>query len=347
MSASLIDKIGGATIVNGYLQYSLTYIYQVIAPRTSGINTILQWPGIPQAGSVALIEGQTVWVDSPTCRLENPRADKWIVTVPYTNQTSQYERDYQGNPVTDPVDAVKQVTIDWADIEEPVNNARFRGITTTAPEQEGGTPVTLTPTYMKDGPVTNSAGVPIEVMRRKRIKIITVRRVARNWESTWEDYQNAVNTDKVTIIESDKDGERARHVFEKFTLKLAISTPNEWKNGFLYYRPAFVMEHNPKTWIHSEVDRGRKRRAQIGYYKPEDKDGRTTYNEDDLKFLNIYGTNDYWESITTNNGKVAIGDPVLFGGYGCESTIDPANKLPTFTNWDVETNLKAFGPLNL
>jgi hypothetical protein len=354
MTATLIKRTGGSTRVNGFIQYQETHTFQVLAPRTSSIVRILNWPGIPAAGSKALLAGNTVWVGSPTVDHPQLDADRFIVTVPYTNQTSQFERNALGDPVDDPTQAVKRVTINWEDKEEPVNFARFRGATKNAPEMQGGTFITSAakPDWVKDGPVTNSAGEPVMVMRKKRVKHISVSRVSRDWQQSWEDYQNAVNTDDVTIIEQDKDGTRATHSFPKYTLKMSISTPNEWKDGKLYFRPTFHMEYNEKTWIHAEVDRGTKRRVFVGQSKPEDKDGNTTYSADDLEKLGVFGLKPQWLSILTDNGKVAIGEPVLFNGAGAELTLE--NYLigsvidkPCFTNWDIELNLRPFGPLNL
>ena len=108
------------------------------------------------------------------------------------------------------------------------------------------------------------------------------------------------------------------------------------------------MEHNEDTWIHSELDRGAKRRVYVGQYKP---DGNT-YTSDDLTALEIDGSFGY-ASIMTDNDKVAIGEPVLFNGSGAEQPLSReiggtyTEGEGIYLNFDVETNLRSFSPLNL
>jgi hypothetical protein len=184
--------------------------------------------------------------------------------------------------------------------------------------------------------------------RVKRVKHIQVQKVFRDWSDDWEDYQNAINTNTVTIQVRDSEGLRATHTFQPYTLRLTIDTPEEWKDAKLYFRVAFNMEHNEDTWIHSELDRGTKRRVEVGQYKP---DG-TTYTQDDLDALEI-GGNFGFASIMTDDGSVAIGEPVLFNGSGAEQPLTNiaggsyTEGEGVYLNYDVETNLRSFSPLDL
>lgn len=350
-AATLISRSGGSTWVNGFIQYDLTHTYQVLADRNSSIVTILNWPGIPAAGSTAILGGATVWVGRPQVTQPNPDVDRFIVTVPYGNLTSQFERDQNGNPVSDPTKAVKRVTIDYSDEPEPVTNARLRKITYQRPEWDPLAVTRATPDWLPEwGPVTNSAGEPIHLERTKRVKQITVQRVERNWSNTWDDYQNAINSDTVTIEVRDSDGLRATHTFKPYTLKMVIRTPEEWKDAKLYFRPTFIMDHNTETWVHAEVDRGTKRRASLSQYNP---DTGSLYTPAELNAKNINGEYGF-TSIMTDGDTVAIGEPVLFNGTGAEQPtartdgLTPTGEMePYFLNYDIETNIRPFSVLKL
>jgi len=348
MTAKLISRSGGSSLVNGFLQYNLTNVYRVDAPRTSSIVTILNWPGIPTAGSKVILGGTTVWVGNPTVNQPNPDESVFIVTVPFGNQTTQFERDFLGNPVSDPVEIVKRVRIEYYDESEPVTDAKLRGITKGKSEGLGGVPVTA-PTWLPIfGPPTNSAGEPIALERVRRAKRISVERVSRDWQSTWDSFQDSINSDTVTIIEKDIQGVRATHTFQPLTLKMSIETPNEWKDGKLYFRPRFIMDVNPDTWIHSELDRGTKRRVFVDQYNP--KGGQ--YVQGDLDALEIDGDFGF-ASILTDNDKVAIGEPILFNGTGAEQPLTRTtggsytDGEPFWLNYEINQNIRAFGPLNL
>lgn len=348
--ATLLKRSGGETFVNGFPQLDLVHIYQVIAPRNSSATTILHWPGVPRTGTKVSLGGSSAWVGRVTFEHPELDQDRFLVTVPYSNQTANFERDINGNPVSDPTQIAKRVTINWVDKSEPVTSAKFLGITKGLTLGEGGQAVDPPPWLKKNsfGPVTNSTGAPIHRLRTRRLKVITVQRVERNWNSQWDVYQGAINSDVVTIVVRDSTGVRATHTFARYTLRMSIKTPEEWKDSKMYFRPSFIMEHNPKTWIHAEVDRGQKRRVFVGQRNPEG----GNYDAGDLTDLKIdsdWGFN----SITTNKDTVAIGEPVLLNGWGAEQ---PLTRVGSGTyqdgdafylNYDIDNNIRPFAPLNL
>ena len=339
------------SVVRGFKSYRLTRVFQVTtSSRAVGPVAVVSNFGLPTIGSSVIVDGVRLWcVDVDPDQPEAPdTTTHWIVTCVFTNDTSQFQRDSQGNPIETPDQAVKEVNISYIEVQQPETNAKLRGITIGGPEMaEGATPL-ANPSWLNDSPgvPTNSAGQPVQIFWPNYREVITVSQVFRDWDNAWSEFNGAVNTDEVTITEEDADGVRLTRTYARYTLRMgAIGKRNVWKDGRLYFHVSFPMEHNPDTWIHGEVDRGTQRRISTDQFKADD----TKYTQEDLDEREISGDFGY-DSIVTNGGDIAIGEPVKFNGTGAEMPLrrtDEAtydNSKLVFLNYDIGPR-KAFNDL--
>ena len=363
-NAELIKQDLTETISNGFVQYDLVNVYQTFTEnRTDGFAGPLNAPGLPPRSLVLAGFGVTVHCTGRRAfRVDTEATEKkWNVECKFTNFTGHFERDADGNPVEDPTEAVKRVDFEWLEFNEPITDARFRGFTFRGPEfAEGAIPTNnnLPPQFAEHGylddppkpsPIINSASVPILLERTNFRRVIKVSSIVSQWDNSWDDLPNSINSDEITIEESDSQGVRWSGTFQPLTLRMRPpGKENVWKDGRLYYRLTFVMEHNKNRWIHSELDAGTKRLVYVGQTKP---DG-SSYTQEDLDTLGIGGTYGY-EEITTRDAegtKVAIGDPIRFNGYGMELPVARAGGGPVngnfFGNWDIH-DIIPFAELNL
>lgn len=357
--AELVNTSLKESVANGFLQYQYGQTYQVFTTnRTDTESVVLSASGLPAIGQtvVLAVSGQPIWCTSRTpARVAiEESATKWHVDCEFNNYTQTFERDFQGNPVTDPTEAVKRVDISYLEHSEEVDDAELLSITVGMSGFLGGQTL-VPPIWMQNaiGPVTNSAKVPVRLTRPDYRKVIAVSQVYRDWNNDWDDFAGAINDDQITIEEKDKDGVRWSETYPEFTLRMRPpKKENVWKDARLYFRRTFIMEHNPNSWIHAELDAGTKRRVQVGQFKP---DGGT-YTQDDLDDLGIDGAYGYEEITTTtvdadgNKTMVAIGDPVKFNGHGSEMPTPQAssydNNSQIYLNWRT-LKLKSFGGLDL
>lgn len=320
MSSNLIKQELDESTVNGFPQYTLTEVYQLTVPRTSGPVNSLSLAGVPQRNSSKLVEGVKVWLRNRKLVIPNPKdaASDRFVNCTWTNNTQSFSRDSSGDPVDTPDEVVDRVEVTFANHREPVTDALFLGMTWGVPKGHSSNPPFLAaPGWLlanRVGAVTNSAGKPVLVEREVSTDQITVYRTARTWNNSWEDYKNAINSDTVTITQSDVDGVRLTKTYPPYHLKIEAILKNDiWRDGKLYFEAGFQMIENPRSWIHSTVDRGTERRAFVGQSKPEG--GTYTQQEiDDLEISGGFG----FTSILTDNGRVAISEPIKFNGTGAE-----------------------------
>ena len=347
------------SIVNGFVQYEVSQTFQVfLAERTTPPSQTYLATGLPPLGQEAIAgpSGERVWCTRrvPSRVDTDATQRKFHVVCTFTNFTQSFERDQQGNPVTNPVDAVKRVDVSYLQHSEPVSDALLVNFTQDGREgADGATPI-QTPPWLSGrtatpGPIVKSNGVPVFVERDAHRKVIAVSQVFRDWNNNWDTYTDSINTDTITIEERDYEGIRWSETFQPFTLKMRPPRKeNIWKDRSLYFRRTMIMEYNPDTWIHSELDAGSKRRVFLGQNKP----GGGTYTQSDLDTLGIDGQWGYQEitTKTTDGQDVAIGDPVRLNGFGMESPVSqPANynvESQIFGNWYKHKRLP-FAGLNL
>jgi hypothetical protein len=342
------------SIREGFKRLDLVRTYQVITTsRTDSSFTALSAPGLPPLGNKVIASGQVLWVDQRRpFRVDYPQTGKkWHVQVNYTNYTQNFFRDQNGNPVTEPSQSVKTVERTFQEFYENVSNARLRSITAGGPHGTASAvsatiPPWLTIQQTKRGPMTNSAGVPQRLERSTYRKVITVGGYVNAWNNAWDTYINTINSDSVTITQRDSQGIKYQETFAPETLLMNdVVRSDFWVDARLYFNLRFVMVYNPATWVRSVEDKGTKRYVSTDAYKP---DG-TKYVQADLDALGI--ENDWgYQEITTDNGTVALGEPVRFNGYGAEApTLKAATydgNIPFFLNYD-DYEKKAFSALNL
>lgn len=354
MAAELVSRTLDESIDSGFVRYELTDTYQVTTSgRSVGVFAVLSTNGLPLIGSAVEIDGTVL-----QCRRRKPvqpepkgAATFWVVEVVYSNDASDYQRNIQGEPITNPTEAVKQVDLNYVESSEPVTDAVLLGATINGPTWDpSSSPIQLPPWLPvgKVGPPTNSAGQPILLERPTYQEVVSVSRVVRNWENSWSNYLDAINSDEITITESDQDGVRFSKTYAPFTLRMdAVEKENIWRDNRLYYRVTFTMSFNRRTWLHSELDKGTERRVFIGQSRPEGGE----YDQDDLDRLEIASVG--YESITSNEGTVAIGEPIKFNGTGAEMPLarldsqsyDDASEV--HLNYRINPEILPFADLNL
>lgn len=305
------------SINRGFVRRELTRVYQVDA---SSALAALNDPDVPLLGSSLIISGgggnEKVWCRkrTPTRPFNESSKTLWHVTCTFTNDTDEFERDSNGDPVSDPVDAVKRVDIGYNQVSVPVTDATLWKI-----QQNGAdlaTPGWLNQHLTVGGPIVNSAGVPRLAEKQIIQRTIAVQRNVRNWDPTWDTYTSSVNEDTVTIREEDADGVRATHVFDPYTLRMdVVRKINTWRDGKLYFAVRFEMTEalEGQDWRHREIDRGIKQRVEP--YFPKNKKGEE-YTPQDFE-------NAIFENVMTkstdpdgNVNSVAISEPVKFNGEG-------------------------------
>ena len=340
------------SVVRGFRSYRLTRVFQVTtSSRAVGPVAVVNNFGLPTIGSSVIVDGVRLWcVDVDPDQPEAPdTTTHWIVTCVFTNDTSQFQRDSEGNPIETPDQAAKEVNISYIETMEPVNDAFLRSITIGGPEWSEDSLELARPSWLPNnfaGTPTNSAGQAVLIERPTYQEVISVTQVFRNWDNRWSEFNGAINTDEVTIIEKDAEGTRLTKTYAANTLRMgAIGKQNVWKDGRLYFKAKFPMTYEPTTWIHAEPDRGTQRRISTDQFKP---DG-TKYTQEDLDEREISGDFGY-DSIVTNGGDIAIGEPVKFNGTGAEMPLrrtDEAsydNSKLVFLNYDIGPR-KAFNDL--
>lgn len=358
--ADLLSENATESIRNGFIELGVDQIWQVItASRTTAFTAVLLDPTLPALGSSQLFDGQLLYlVDRRPSRVnQDATGRKWEVNCQWSNRTASYMRNVQGEPVSDPVDAAKNVDITWQEYSEPITNATFRNQTEDGGFSVGTTIAAPYPPWFaqpaQPGPVRVSTGEPVLAERIAYRQNIQVSRIERDWNATYEEYTNALNTEQVVITESDKDGVRATYTYEQYTLRMKPVTKQPmWQDGKMYFRIFFEMEHNVATWIHSEADVSQKYRAFEDQWKG---DGTQMTDTDVQKAAvpNTVGAEYNFASIMTetDGNKVAIGQPMKLNGWGQkmpvrrgEGTYNVDSDI--YMNFDIYP-LKSYGPLNL
>lgn len=320
--ADLISETATESISGGFVELSATRTYQVITTnRTDSFIVALADSGLPVLGTGIVFGTKILW-----CVSRNPtRVDtagtgrKWNVACSFKNNTGRFQRDSQGNPVDDPVQAVKEVVISYQEFSEPITNATFRDITIGGPHNVGS--VVGEPSWFArdtPGPIMVSTGEAVFAERPNYRKNVTVTKTFNDFDQTWDNYKNKLNSDAVTIIESDSQGTRATHSFAAFTLRMKPITYQEiWKDARMYFEARFEMEYNEKTWIHSELDVSQKRRVYVGGLNS---DQTEIANASELtEKYNVTGSDFGFTNIVTKDEKgnyVAIGEPDRLNGFG-------------------------------
>ncbi len=355
MAAELITENATETVKSGFVELGVNQVWQVItATRSTDFTAALGASGLPALGSAGTFGGQTLYAISrvPNRVDDDATGKKWNVTVQYSNSTEQFNRNSSGQPVSNPTQSVKEVNIQFLEYAEPITDAEFLNVTKGG-GYSVGTAISTQPTWIDNGNVTVSTGETVSASRTSYRQVITVSRMESSWTSTYEDFTNTVNNSSVTITESDASGTKATYTFAANTLRMKpITKQPVWKDGSLYFRISFPMEHKPDTWIHSEYDRSQSERIFVGQTKP----GGGTYTQLDVDALYpdaTAGTVKFGIQTITEKTKdgdvVAVGNPRPLNGFGARLGVDATgNQMgeSRFVNWEIYDG-KDFGTLNL
>lgn len=317
--AGLFSETLDTFINKGFLQYDLVRTYQVFIAEDKGAVTALLSPVVPKIGASLIIPGgrgdEKVWcVSRKPRRVDQGKGakTKWQVVCRFTNDTSMFERDEKGNPITDPTQIVKKVEFGYQQFSVPRNDVKLLAI-----EQDGNRleiPNHLLGHKFILGPVVNSAGVPKFSQKSRNRRTVFVTRRVRTWDDSWHTYENTTNNNPIEIQEFDVDGVRATHRFPANTLRMDIVRKiNVWRAGKLYFEARFEMTENTQGWYYREADFGIKRRVEQGLKMPPD--GIERYTRDDVK-------KGPYRPITIPDPetdlRVAIAEPVKLNGAGQE-----------------------------
>jgi len=270
MAASLLDSSLEETLVNGFVQYQRTETYQVIATATTQEEyTILADIGLPALGSPKLFGSVLMYCNhrSPRRVGVGPDRLKWIVTCTFSNETSTFERDYQGQPVFDLADVAPTVNFDFQEYDKEKTDAKFIEIIDV-----NGLQVTPPP-YLVSGNrsiICNSAGDPTGTTSRAWNKVISYSKYFRDYNNAWDTtlVNGSTNDATVTLTQSDGNGVRLSQSYAAETLLLGdVQKQDIWRDSQLWFRTTFVLLYNPDTWIRKVPDKGFTRRVFTGQYK--------------------------------------------------------------------------------
>tara|TARA_R110000803_G_scaffold19350_2_gene50772 strand:- start:223 stop:1290 length:1068 start_codon:yes stop_codon:yes gene_type:complete len=355
MAAELITENASENVKDGFVELKVTQVYQVVlANRTDTFITALAASGLPALGHAGTFGAATLYAISRTpSRVDDDATGrKWNVTVNYSNNTQNFDRDENGSPVTDPTNAVKTVDIQYLEYSEPITDAIFESVT------EGGgysvgTSLTTQPTWLDSGNVCVSTGESILAQRTAYRQVITVSRLESSWTSTYEDYNNQINNAPLTITETDSTGVVATYSFPAKTLRMKpITKQPVWIDSELFFRITFPMEHKADTWVHAEADASQSERIFVGQVKPGG--GTWTQLEIDALYPDATaGTVKWaWLTITEKNeagDSIAVGDSRPINGTGARLGVDATTNVngeSCYVNWKIygEEN---FSALNL
>ena len=355
MAAELLSQTLSQTIVNGFVQYQLVQTYQVLVPtRTTGPVAVINEVGLPLIGQSTIVDGITVWCRSKSDSQPDPTsaATRWVVVCNFSNNTSSFGRDSNGDPVSTPDEEVKQVAITWQEEQEPVEDAKFVAVWNALPWATLPGSVVTAPPWIPttEGPVMNSAATPFELQRPKFTKQISVSRNEASWNNLWDTYINKVNSDEITITQEDSTGTKLSQTYPIGTLLMRPPTKTDiWADAIMYFRVTFNMLYRENTWTHYQVDAGTAEYLSTDQYKP---DGLSTYTAQELEDeFNI--TADFGRvEVTTKGteGATTLSGPQNFNGYGRVSpNKQPASADPKdlfYLSYKYFEEI-AFAPLNL
>lgn len=353
ISVDLISEDLTESLKRGFLQYDLVRIYQVITDaRSDGPVTVLSSSSLPAIGS-ALVIGSTVaaCISRVPKRTGDPAtAKKWKVTCKFTNSTDAFDRDANGNPTTDPEQIVKEVKIEYEKITQPLTSAEL--VSFTHGPAHDVTTTLANPTWISTdatAPV-NSALDAIYLESTRTIKRISVSKYFRDWPNTFDEWEDSINDDTLTITQSDANGTRATYTFDAETVQLeTIDKEDIWKDGKLYFKATFNLVHDPQGFVHSVVDAGQRQRIAVGSKKS---DG-TTYTQADLDAFDPPVKAGSYALRAIEQDGYAGGDPVPLNGQGQPLSYDPVTGTVdkddvVYVNWrDTRHVLRDFDLLGL
>lgn len=291
--ADLINQTLTKRIQDGFLQYDYTETYQVTA---SGIAAACLAAGVPQIGQAVLLvgTGDYVWCHSqtPSRRSDRDARNLYNVTCNFSNATTKYERDTNGNPVSNPEDIVPKVDVQFDEYSEPATDAHLVGFTDASAVNPFETDIKTPPPYLAlrqsvdvsnftGGPVVNSANDAVpNIQQRRHNKRLTYWTWHRDWDPAWEQFLDRVNYFQLTISQFDQEGIRLQYRFDPLTVVINdLIKEDHWRNGRLYFRRGIAMMHNPRGWLTKINDEGYNEALFDGQYKGS---GATTYTSSDL-----------------------------------------------------------------
>jgi len=329
--ADLIDTSLTETVVNGFLQLEYKQTYQIISSSSSVQEfTVMSDAGLPKRAAPLVYDGVTMYCYQRVPRRSNADNErrKWLVDCMFSNDTSRFVRNSQGQPI--PVDTAQGITntapqVDIAFLESTsqVREAEFLGLTS-----ETGLSWPVQPksglVVNQSGPFVNSAGDLIEREQREWTTQITYWRYVRDWNSNWnKTVLGKANNASFTVQQTDADGVRFSRTFEPETLVLLdIIKQDVWIDGRLFFRVGFVLLELKEDTTITIPDEGVRRLVYSGQYRL---DG-TTFSDSDLTDETGSATGQYLQEIITPidgfpEMAALVGKPMKLNGWGANVPI--------------------------
>lgn len=324
-------------LIDGFLQYDYTEVWQVAA---SGIAASLSDASIPPIGQQYNLSGisSPVWCYTRIPRRRDNKQAKNLfdITCTFSNATTRFERDLNGNPAQQPEDIVPKVDVQFEDEQIESVDANLIGFTDATSTDPLSVAIYTAPPYLSSrvlqspgpndfigGPMVNSANdaYPNRYTTKSR-RVITYWTWHRNWDENWETYIGKVNNDQVVASQYDGDGLRLRYVFPRLTVRIKdIIKEDHWRSGKLYFRRGIVLNEKKESWLTKITDEGFNRMVWEGQYKGTSTLYTSAQLDEKFKGSVADGYRTYyqkWPILTFDDQDTAIapGDPVPLNSYG-------------------------------
>lgn len=289
----LINQTLSKRLQDGFLQYDYTETYQLLS---TGIATACLAAGIPQIGAPVVLAGtgDVVWchTQTPVRRSDRDARNVYNVTCHFSNATTKFERDVNGNPAINPEDIVPKVDVAFDEYSEPATDAHLLGFTDCDVRDPFISGIKTPPPYLSDrtgldfgnfigGPVVNSANdVVPNVQQRRHNKRITYWTWHSQWDPAWEQYLDTINGLPFAVTQYDTFGIKLQYTFYPLTVVINdLIKEDHWRNGRLYFRRGIAMMHNPRGWVTKINDEGFHENLFANQFKGS---GSSKYTSEDL-----------------------------------------------------------------
>lgn len=350
MTILSVHQLPGQNIVRskdertGFRQISITFNYRL--ETDSATAPVVDHANFPSIGDEIDYDGFTLSCKANPITGQDPAYRKWF----YASATFDNIGDEGSRDITEQI-----VLKTWRPVQfrEVVSDAEFLGVFDEDLEIVDG----LAPDGMAVGdrtPIINSAKIPRPKERTFHGRKFRIPQYFADFDTKWESYQDTINSDSFTITQDDRTGEKWRFTFPKHTCLMEDIEvePELYDNGRIFFRVLFNFIYNPKTWIHYEIDRGRKARIHVDQYK---EDGGK-YKQTDLDEL-YGGKEGYQEFVTAildaagadTGQRATVSEPIKLNGYGHRFEVKSPvnNSAKTLFLGFREHDEKPFGQLNL
>lgn len=320
MAFHLCSESYRRSIRGGFLQHDYTRTYKGTVVNSSLVSTCHD-ATLPALGSSIVLEGIQYWAVEQIPRRQDDENGRQLayVDIVYSNDTGSFERDVNGQPVTDAEDIAPYVQVQFHEGIEEISDARLSRI-----EDPTGTEVSMPPILASRAnsdrkyAITNSAGAPVGTAQKKSfIKQLTYWTYHRTWDEDWESYNGNVNSAAFTLTQQDAGGVRSQNsVAAKCGLLAQIIREDHWKGDKLYFRRGCVILVDPRTWEHRQPDVGYAGAVFDGQYDWEAPTPSSTFTPSQLSSFQINNVRTTIYKQLKDSDDNLLTEPVRLNGFG-------------------------------